>query len=571
MNWIIEEPGESFKPYEELSYIPSRILHNRIKGLGELDISNLSSFFDPKLSLLHPPESLKDMELASGRIVEAIKAGEKIRIHGDYDVDGITSTYILYKTLNTLGADVSYMLPNREIDGYGISDRFVEKCIKDPCLIITVDCGVSEYEKIKKLKEVGIDVIVTDHHKQGKDGIPKEAFAVIDPKREDEDCPFTSYAGVGVSFLLCWDICRTYTDDKQWISSHLKELVPYVALGTVADVMPLFGDNRVFTKVGLGMMRKGKIESGVRSLIDVSGLSLSSLTAKDIGFMIAPRINSAGRMDDPNVSLDCFIQGKRMIAAKLENLNNARKEVSQSLFEDASNKIDNTEKIKNAPIIVVSGKGWHNGVIGIAAGKIAEKYGRPTIVISLDDNGIGRGSARSIADFNLYDAVSCGSEFLGRFGGHAQALGLSIKEENIDAFRDKLTDLFADYSLDEESEDGIPLMVDCEVKLSMISPDLMKEIDKLSPFGEGNPEPIFIMKNASLLEHKAIGKDKNHLSVKISQDGHSMRGVAFFAEHLIELLEGADSEVDVAFTPVWNTFNGRTNLEMRVKDIKFSE
>jgi len=572
MNWIIKNIDERIKSYKDLSHIASCVLHNRIENLDGLDVSNLSNFFDPNLSLLHPPESLKDMRIATNRIIKAIESKEKVRIHGDYDVDGITSTYILYKTLKSLGSNVSYMLPNRKIDGYGISNRFVDKCIKDPCLVITVDCGISEYEKIKKLKEAGVDVIVTDHHKQGSDGLPKEAFAVVDPKREDEDCPFSFYAGVGVSFLLCWDICKAYTDDRDWISFHLKRLIPYVTLGTIADVMPLFGDNRVFTKVGLDMIRKGNIESGVRSLIDVSGLSLKSITAKDIGFMIAPRLNSAGRMDDPTVSLDCFIHGNRMIAAKLDNLNNIRKEVSQSLFEDASNKIDSEEKIRNAPIIVVSGKEWHHGVIGIVAGKIAEKYGKPTIAISVDENGNGRGSARSVSDFNLYEAVLCGSDLLGRFGGHAQALGLSIREENIDDFRDKLSNSPIVKSLSSKiQEDGVPLYVDCVVSLSSISSSLMNEIEMLSPFGEGNPEPVFVVRDASVVDYKEIGKDKNHLSLNISQDGYFMRGVAFFAENLIELLNDGNKEVDVAFSPVWNTFNGRTNLEMRIKDIKISK
>jgi len=569
MCWMIANPCDTSKLYDGISYIPSQILANRIDNLGELNISDLSSFFNPKLSFLHPPELLNDMSLAAERISKAIENKEKIRIHGDYDADGITSTYILYKTLLDLGADVSYMLPNREIDGYGVSDRFIDKCIKDPCLIITVDCGVTEYEKIKKLKSANIDIIVTDHHKQGSNGIPEGAYAVVDPKREDEDCPFNSYAGVGVSFLLCWAVCKLMPSKIKSVGDHLKKLIPYVAVGTIADVMPLYGENRIFTKVGLSMIRAGKVEDGLRHLMNISGLSLNAITAKDIGFMVAPRINSAGRMDDPTISLDCFIQGNRKIAAKLDNLNEKRKEISQSLFEEAVYMVENIEKINKAPILVIEGKEWHRGIVGIVAGKIAERYGKPVIVISVDEDGNGRGSGRSVLDFNLHDAVSRVADLLGRFGGHAQALGLNIKVENIDAFRDKLTEtLEKSGELPTEYLDGPPLMIDCEVNLASISPDLMREIDKLSPFGEGNPEPVFAIKNVAISDYKAIGKAKNHLSLTVIQDGCSMRGVAFFAEHLIQLLDDGNRRLDVAFTPVWNTFNGRTNLEMRIKDIK---
>ena len=258
-----------------------------------------------------------------------------------------------------------------------------------------------------------------------------------------------------------------------------------------------------------------------------------------------------------------------MMAAKLDNLNEERKEISQSLFEDAVYMVENDEKTSKAPILVVEGKEWHGGIVGIVAGKIAERYGKPAIVISVDKDGNGKGSGRSVLNFNLHEAVDRASDLLERFGGHAQALGLSIKGDRIDDFRDKLIKTLVESGTSlEECHGGPVLEIDCEVSLSSVSPGLMREIALLSPFGEGNPEPVFAIKNVAVVDYKAIGKGKNHLSLTVIQDGHSMRGVAFFAEHLIQLLDDGNTELDVAFTPVWNTFNGRTSLEMRIKDMK---
>ena len=571
MRWILSEPCDSIDLFDDMSPVASQLLANRMDGL---DLKNISSFFDPKLSSLYSPDQIKNMKKATDRIVDAVKKNEKIAIHGDYDADGITSTYILYKTLEAVGANVTYKLPNRSLDGYGVSSRFVEECIENPCLVVTVDCGVSEYKKIQKLKSAGIDVIVTDHHKVGSKGIPDGVYTVVDPHQEDETCPFISYAGVGVSFMLCWSICKAMPENIGDLKAHLKSLIPYVAIGTIADVMPLKGENRTLVSVGLKMMQNGEIENGVKNLIDISGLSLESITAKDIGFMVAPRINSAGRMADPSVSLDCFLSGNRMVAAKLNGLNEQRKEISQSLSDEAVDIIESNTKIKEAPILVVAGKEWHSGVIGIVAGRIAELYGKPSIVFSIAD-GKARGSGRSVQDFNLYAAVSCAVDLLNSFGGHAQALGVSLDESKIDEFRDRLSSLFEESDGEEPSlvayRDGPPLTIDCEVNLSIITPELMREIDRLGPFGEGNPEPVLAVKNVSILDYRSIGKDKNHLSLTVIQDGCSLRGVAFNATNLIELLDEGNSKMDVAFTPIWNTFNGRTSLEMRIKDMKIPD
>jgi single-stranded-DNA-specific exonuclease len=565
MNWIVSESSKEQEIFEEMSYVSSKVLSNRISALDDFD---LDAFLDPKLSRLHPPETIKGVVESVDRIVKAVESGEKIRIHGDYDADGVTSTYVIYKTLCEVGADVEYSLPNRELDGYGLSSRFVEACIDNPCLIITVDCGITENEKIAKLKENGIDVIITDHHKVGPLGIPEGAYSVVDPKQDGETSHFKSYAGVGVSFMVSWAISKRLIEEPGKLNNHLKSLIPFVSIGTIADVMPLVEDNRILTKVGLDMIRKGKINDGVRSLIDVSGLELHSITAKDIGFMVAPRINSAGRMEDPSLALDCFLSSNRFAASKLNQLNEARKEISQELVENVTHIIESNNKIKNAPVIVVSGTGWHHGIVGIVAGKIAETYGKPTIIISVNEDGIGKGSGRSVQNFDLYSLVSSAADVLEGFGGHAQALGVAVKEENVDKFRNKMArNLKKAGMLEEGVSEGPSLYIDCEVSLASITPQLMKEIDKLGPFGEANPEPVFAVRDVDVLDYKPIGRDKNHLSVTILEDGRSMRGVSFFAENLISLLDEGVTKVDVAFTPVWNSFNGRTNLEMMIKDI----
>ena len=573
MHWIMSDPCEVTDLFDDMSPIASQLFSSRTSGL---EPSKVKEFFNPKLSLLHSPDRLKDIDKATARVVAAIESGEKISIHGDYDADGVTSSYILYKTLKMLKANVSYTLPNREIDGYGLSSRFVETCLKSPCLVITVDCGISENKKIESLKESGIDVIVTDHHKLGPDGIPKCAYAVVDPQREDSTCSFKFYAGVGISFMLCWSVCKAMPSRVKNLRSYLESLIPYVAIGTIADVMPLIGENRILVDIGLKMIRKGKAEEGLKQLIDISGLSYKSITAKDIGFMVGPRINSAGRMEDPGIAFECFLQGSRQLAAKLDRLNEQRKEISQELFEEAVNIVDSNKEIGSAPILVIPGKEWHHGIIGIVAGKIAEAYGKPTIVLSVV-NGCAKGSGRSVQNFNLHAAVSQGADLLTRFGGHAQALGVVIDADKIDEFRDRLSGLFQKGSKREAGEiievyaDGQPLLIDCEVDLTSVTEELMQEIDQLSPFGEGNPEPVFSVRGASVLDYKPIGKLKNHLSMTAIQDGYSIRGVAFNAESLIEILDDGNEIIDIAFTPVWNTFNGRTTLEMQIKDLKIPE
>jgi single-stranded-DNA-specific exonuclease len=565
MKWLLKHNKDV--KIKEMSSVVSKLLGSRLDVESE-DI--LNEFLNPSLSQLEAPESLLNVELACKEVSKVIRNKGKIVVHGDYDVDGITSAVVVAKTLSKLGADFSVWLPHRILDGYGISNRFVTKVINEkPDLILTVDCGIAEAEKIKKITDAGINVVVTDHHNVPEE-FPESALAVVNPKQKNEICSFKDFAGVGVAFKFCWCLCKQNEETLDCkLSTFLKELIPYVAIGTIADVMPLIGENRAIVSVGLEMIRNQDIDIGIADLIEIANLNIDKINSRDIGFMIAPRINSAGRIDDPSVAFRCFYCGDRTAASQLDMYNEKRKEASEKVFKDAERQIEDNP---DDPIILVYREFWHEGVLGIVAGKIAEKYMKPAIVLSISSN-IAKGSGRSVKGINLHEIVSSCSEHLERFGGHAQALGLSIKSENIEGFRKTLRNNFKNFKtasiLETESEPTIE--IDAIVEIEDIDDYLLADLKKLEPFGEGNPEPVFGCKNVKLSDMRTMGKSGIHLSVTALKNGKSCRIVCFNAGNFINLIEeNINANFDIAFVPSYNFFNGRTSIQLMLKDIKIS-
>ena len=565
MKWI-ESSKKEIKEDLGLSEVVHKILSNR---LADHDQDEVYQFLNPTLSYLEHPKEMKDLEKASDVICKVIESGEQIAVHGDYDVDGITSTIILCKTIQQLGGDVSWWLPNRAKDGYGISKRFIEKCKKDkPSLIITVDCGITEHEKIKELSDAGIDVVITDHHTVNSEGVPKSAKVVVDPHREDESCQFKNLAGVGVAFKLCWSICEKLSSNLSVsLQDYLQWILPYVGIGTISDVMPLVGENRIIVSKALDLININCIDDGLKYLLSVSKLNVGSITSRDIGFMLAPRINSAGRMDDPSIAFDCLFNDDEGKAFELDSLNLRRKDISETLTEKAILEAAKQCSMDDV-VLIISGKGWHHGVVGIVAGRVAETLGRPTIILNINDKGIASGSARSIPGFNLYNAVSASASKVLRFGGHAQALGVALNEEDIEEFRKEINreELYEKIDTPQDSEPSMSF--DCEVSIQQIKPQLMRDLDKLEPFGEANPEPIFVSRGVEVSKFKTMGEGSKHFNAVFYHAGSSLRGVGFNCPQLIEDYDESTEKYDVAFFPVWNTFRGSKTLELRIKDMK---
>jgi single-stranded-DNA-specific exonuclease len=520
-----------------------------------------TKFLYPKYSDLHEPNLLKGMETAVKRILEAIEKGEKILIWGDYDVDGTTGTTVLRKTLEILGAETGFHVPHRFTEGYGINIPFLEKAKnKNYKLVISVDCGITSFEPVSWAKDNGMDFIITDHHLPKNKGNP-DAFAVINPNQSGCQYPDKNLAGVGVAFKLAHALLREKGKEK--IVPHFLKVV---AIGTVADVMKLTGENRAIVSIGLNDLPK-TVNYGLKALMEVSDCR-EEMTSYHIGFRIAPRINAAGRMDAARnvvelLEADNFEKAKEL-AEYLNNKNIERQKVQMDITEKA---LLESDGITDKNFVVVSGKNWHRGVIGLAASKIAEKLYRPTIVISIDDEGMGHGSARSIADYHLLNGLDSCSDLFEQYGGHAAAAGMQIKSENIDQLQKEL-DIHASKNLTEQ--DLIPeIKIDANVSSSTLSLDLVEDLKILEPFGMGNPKPVFVTRNLVVTDDPFVMKEK-HLKLKLAdEEGKKFEAVWWDGvEKSADKQLGIDSIIDLAYTPESNTWQGNTRLQLLIKDIK---
>ena len=522
------------------------------------------NFLNPSLDNIEKPYLLKGMDKAVERIARALKEGETITVFGDYDVDGTTSTVLLLHFLIQLNANCNYYIPDRMSEGYGLNCSAVKKLAEAGTrLVITVDNGISSYEEVKLAASLGVDVIVTDHH-QPPDALP-EAYAVINPQQESCPYPFKDLAGVGIAFNLVLALRFFLRKKLFWNGStepNVKRYLDLVALGTIADIAPLTGINRIMSVFGLEELSKGR-RPGIKALKDVSATGKGIINVGHVGFQLAPRLNAAGRLSraDSGVKLLMTedVNEAHNLASLLDEENKKRQSLEKSIFESAVQMVENAG-INKKPAIVLASEEWHQGVIGIVASRLVEKYYRPTILISLS-GGIGKGSARSIEAFHLYDGLACCSEYLESYGGHKYAAGLSIKKETIKAF----TDAFEKSVGSAISPDDFipPIKIDSSLRFDHIDDSLIEELQRLAPFGVANPEPIFISENVEVLSSTLL--KGSHLKMRLGQGGKVLEAIGFNMPH-IEVKEGYN--ISLAYSPTFNVWNGNRSIQLKIRDIK---
>lgn len=531
-----------------------------------VNIAEINRFFNPRLDDVYDPFLFKDMDRAADRIVMAIRKMENITIYGDYDVDGTTSTALLYLGLRKINATVDYYIPHRMIDGYGLSlsgiDQIVENGTK---LIISVDCGINAIDEVKQINQLGIDIIVTDHHNP-KDNIP-EAYAIINPRIPECNYPFKELAGVGVAYKLLMAVYNRMGVDSQ---DYIDKYVDLVALGTIADIVPLTSENRIFASIGLERLVK-KQNIGLNALINLAGLSQKELNSADIVFGIAPRINAAGRMGSALRAVELMVatdeEKSEELAEIIERENSLRQQIDQKTFQEACEIIEKKyHNLDETGCIVISSDDWHPGVIGIVASKLVEKYYRPTIMITFKD-GIGSGSGRSISGFDLFEALTSVEENLETFGGHKYAAGLSILSEYLDMFENRLNK----YVLEHLSKEELipPLTVENKLELYEINDHLLEWLNKFAPFGPGNLRPTFYTEKVMIVGFP-YNVGKNHLKLKVKKDGCDLDLIGFNLGDFLPFLKKG-SLIDIAYSLEFNTWQGRTTIQGKLKDIHFDQ
>ncbi len=532
---------------------------------GLADPEEAARFLRPSLAHLHDPMRLTGMGAAVERLEAAIARREKVAVHGDYDADGITSTVILRRALEMLGADVVHFIPDRIKDGYGLLPSTLERLHAEGIhVVVSVDCGIRGAEAARRAREIGLDLIITDHHEP--DAALPDALAVVNPKRHDCDYPDKNLAGVGVALKLVQALCHRAGKDA-WLPAFVK----IAAIGTLADVVPLVGENRVIAKVGLDLLSRGRHKVGLRALLSVAGLEGKAIDSYHIGFMVAPRLNAAGRMSTPDIAMrlllasdEAMADEARALAEQLDTENTRRRQEQQDMVTRARKVIESDPEVGARDVLVVAGEGWHRGVVGIVASKIVDAFYRPAIVLSIED-GVAHGSCRSIPGFNILAALEACAPLLLRFGGHQMAAGLQIEASRLREFRQAIND-YAAASLGPD--DLRPrLWLDGPLPFGGITPEVMAELGTLAPFGEGNRRPVFHAGPVELVDGPRRLKER-HLKMALRQQGRTFRAIAWNASEREEALSAARAGVDVAFTLEENEFRGQTTVELRLEDFR---
>jgi single-stranded-DNA-specific exonuclease len=559
--WVIKNTDEK-----------SGVLDKICKNRGLKDPDDLREFLNSDLKDLHDPFLFKGMKRAVERVEKAVKNNERVIIYGDYDVDGISGSAILYLTLQHLGAQVSYRLPHRVDDGYGLNDKFINEFEKIGVgLVITVDCGISNYKQVQLAKEKGIDVIITDHHTIPLT-YPEAAYEVLHPCRKGGKYPFKGLTGAGVAFKFAHALLmRDGHEEKD--NELIFALLDLASLGTVADLGPLVGENRLIVKKGLELLPNTKWE-GLKFLQEIAGVKSSDqMNSSVIGFQIAPRINAAGRIDSPYFALQLLIQNgdsetAEKLAQKLEELNRKRQDMLRKAVEEAENRVtERFAKEGEKKIIIEYDKYWHSGIIGLIAGKLADKYCRPVIILQ-DFGDYLVASARSTDFFNIIEAITKFSKYLDHFGGHAQAAGFNIKKENLENFINEITE-FTEETL-KDTELMPSLAIDCEIRPSEISWDTLGFIESLAPFGVANENPTFLLKNITLRSARPVGRDNKHMSLEINTGEDSIRGIAFNMGKF-ENFTREHKSLDLICKLERNVWNGNESIQLSILDLDKTE
>jgi single-stranded-DNA-specific exonuclease len=529
------------------------------------DPEKAQRFLQPSLDHLHDPFRLTGMMAAVERLEQAIARRERIAIHGDYDVDGITSTVILRRALEMLGGDVIHFIPERLKDGYGLQPAAIERLRADGVsLIVSVDCGIRGIEAARKARELAVDLIITDHHEP--DAELPDAVAVLNPKRHDCSYPDKYLAGVGVALKVVQALCSRAGRQK-WLPAFVK----IAAIGSRADVVPLVGENRVIARFGLASLSTGPHTVGLRALLDCCGLTGKTIDSYQVAFMLAPRVNAAGRMSTPDIATrlllatDSSLENEaRTLAQQLNDENLKRQQEEADLVAAARKAIETDPAVGAHNVLVVGGPGWHRGVIGIAASKLVDTYHKPSIVLSIDGD-VAHGSCRSISDFDMLDALERCSDLFVKFGGHRQAAGLTMESARVPEFRQRIN-AWADEVLHPDQLRP-RLRIDAPLSLNGITHDLVRGLDALGPFGMGNPRPVFHAAPVEIVDGPRTLKER-HLKMTFSQQGRRFRAIAWRAAERAEFLEKHRSGVNLAFSLDRNEYQGETYLELNVCDIR---
>lgn len=574
-NWFIYNKKQNYinnLKLGNISKLDALILANR----DIIDPNKIDMYLNPSLDKLHDPFLLNDMDKAVDLIIETMKKGGEIRIFGDYDQDGIASVMTLMDGLLFYYDNISYDIPHRVDEGYGISSKMSDKAIKDKVsLVITCDNGITGFDQIDNLRKSGVDVIVTDHHQIHKeendewvDQILPNANAVINPKRLDSTYPFDDLCGAGVSFKLIQGLYKKLDGDEYYLYS----LLEYVAMGTVCDIVSLTDENRIFVIEGLKRLNQTE-KIGLKALLDESSWD-REVDEYTLGFILGPLMNSTGRLKSAKLAIDLLVEEDidkiYEMAADLVKLNNERKNLTETAFNKSIEIIENNSYDKD-DVIVIYAQGLNESVCGIVAGRIKEKYYRPTIVLTnAKEDGMAKGSGRSIDAYNIYEKISPYKEKLESFGGHPMACGLSIRIDQIDDFRKYLNDT----SKLNKNDKNKSINIDTQIPISKLSLEFAENLDKYRPFGKDNERPVFANKDVDIASISMIGKDKNTMKLSLFQNGIFYNAIKFQAEddfnYLKEKFNGniVGSKIDIVYYPDVNEFRGNKSLQLKLIDIR---
>ncbi|NPA37282.1 MAG: single-stranded-DNA-specific exonuclease RecJ [Chlorobi bacterium] len=566
--WSIKPKGDekTIEHLEEVLRIHP-VLANLLVQRGVTNYEEAKAFFRPKLTDLHNPFLMKDMEEAIKRLDRAFRRKEKILIYGDYDVDGTTSVALVYSFLKLHYENLDFYIPDRYNEGYGISLKGIDYAAETGAsLVIALDCGIKAVEKMKYAKEKHIDFIICDHHTPG-DELP-EAVAILDPKRDDCNYPDKDLSGCGVGFKFMQGFCR-YMDFRE---SQLMDLIDLVVVSIASDIVPLVGENRILAYYGLKKLNENP-GTGLRSIIKVAGLEdKDEINISDIVFKIGPRINAAGRIESGRDAVELLISEHEHLAKEMSNeinvRNETRKDLDRNITIEAYELIINDEEQLKKKTTVLFNPDWHKGVIGIVASRLIESFYRPTIILT-ESKGFATGSARSVDGFDLYSAIDACSDLLENFGGHMYAAGLTLKIENVPAFIERFEQVVSEMITPDQLIPQID--IDSALHLKDITPKFYRILKQFRPFGPGNMNPVFVTGNVfDYGTSKQVGKDKEHLKVELIEE-HSpaiMQGIGFSMGHMLDKIKN-NGPFEVCYTIDENTFNGMTSIQLMLKDIKF--
>ena len=554
--WQIYQIDEAKVEEIAKNYNINKLLATILVNRDIIEQGQIKKFLEPKRNDFYDPYQMPDMEIAVERIMKAIENEEKIIIYGDYDVDGITSVTVLKSFLEERGIKVGEYIPNRLEEGYGLNKKAIDKIVKDGNqLMITVDCGISAIEEVDYANQLGIETIITDHHEPGNE-LPK-AIAVVDAKRKDNKYPFRNLAGVGVVFKLIQALgMRMGLAEKEYL-----KYLDIVCIGTISDIVPLVDENRVIVKLGLKLVEQTK-NLGLKSIIQSSGYN--QIDSNTVSFGVAPRINACGRMGHQEEALKLFLATDESevseLTQKLNEYNKIRQETEKNIYNEAVEEIEKN-KLYDKNTIVVMKENWHHGVIGIVSSKITELYFKPSILLC-EEGENGKGSGRSIPGFDLYEALTKCKQSIDKFGGHSMAIGINIKKDKFEEFKEELEKIAEEQNIKEI----VPILkIDAQIRLDDINKEMVESLKQLEPFGEENKMPVFAFRNLKINSIRALSEGK-HLKLTLKDNKNIVNAIGFNLGELSNEYKIGD-KVDVVGNLEINTFNGVSNIQINIKDI----